>query len=119
MVDGLHQRCLRSRRYCCIKDMEVSDYMDKATLLAEINDKHADMGALLASLDERQMTQQGVYGELSVKDVLAHIVAWERMMLGWLASSQQGVKPIRFAPRYTFEESDSEEAVIEVMDKLN
>lgn len=93
--------------------------MDKTTILNEIKTKHADMEALLASLDEQQITQQGVYGDLSVKDVLAHIVTWERMMLGWLASSQRGVEPIRFAPGYTFEESDPEEAVIEVMDKLN
>ncbi len=93
--------------------------MDKAMILSKIQSKHADMQSLLASLDERQMTQQGVYGELSVKDVLAHIVAWERMMLVWLATSLHGEKPVRFAPGYTFEESDTEETVTEVMDKLN
>lgn len=93
--------------------------MDKATLLTEIEARHADMEALLASLDKQQMTQPNVYGELSIKDILVHITAWERMMLGWLATSLRGEKPFRFAPGYIFEESDAEETVYKVVDDLN
>ncbi len=95
--------------------------MDKATVLSEIGGKHDEMEALLASLDERQMTQRGVYEELSVKDVLVHIVAWERMMLGWLAAIQRGESPVRYAPGFIFNEQgpDEDPEAEAVMNRLN
>ena len=93
--------------------------MNKATIIKEIEEKHADMEALLAKLDREKMTQPGVYDELSVKDVLAHITAWERLMLGWLERSLRDDPPERFAPGYIISESDPEEVTTQVMDKLN
>src|SRR6476660_1857232 len=93
--------------------------MDKATALTEIREKHAELSALLDKMDEVQMTQPNVYGELSVKDVLAHIIAWERMMMRWLADSQRGQIPDRFAPGFIVKQDDPEEVMDEVINRLN
>ncbi len=93
--------------------------IDKATILKEIEEKHADMEALLATLDREKMTQPGVYGELTVKDVLAHLTAWERLMLGWLERSLRGEPAERFARGYIISENDPEEVTNRIMDNLN
>jgi hypothetical protein len=66
---------------------------NKANLLERIQLEHAKFDALLAQLDEIQMTQPGVVGNWSVKDILAHITAWERCMLHWLGETWQGLIP--------------------------
>lgn len=50
----------------------------KAQLLAEMNDEQAQWEALLSDIGEDHMTQPGVAGEWSVKDIVAHITAWRR-----------------------------------------
>lgn len=50
----------------------------KAQLVARIRSAHVQMAALLASLSLTQMTQPGTEGEWSVKEVLAHLIAWEQ-----------------------------------------
>ena len=89
--------------------------MDQARLIRAIDDEQAALDELLAKLDEQQMTQPGVYGELSIKDVLAHIVAWERMEHEWLQASLRGETVIRFAPGYELGTDDAERQV----DRLN
>jgi hypothetical protein len=39
------------------------------------------------------MTQRGVVGEWSVKDVLAHLVAWEELFLSWYEAGLHGSIP--------------------------
>jgi hypothetical protein len=96
-----------------------NEKVTKDELLKRIKEKHAEMEKLLASLDKSKLDEPGVYGELSVKDVLSHLTAWERMMLGWLESSQRGEKPVRFTPEFAFDESGDDEAANKVMDNLN
>ena len=88
--------------------------MDKAQVLREIAGAHAEMERLLAPLSEEQMTRPGVYGDLSVKDVLAHIAAWERLDAGWIAASFRGETPVRFAPGFELGSGDDE-----VLNRLN
>jgi hypothetical protein len=65
----------------------------KAGLLERIHAEHASLEALLAQLDEDQMTQPAVVGGWSIKDILAHITAWEKCMLQWMAETRQGLIP--------------------------
>jgi uncharacterized protein (TIGR03083 family) len=53
---------------------------DKAELMARIDREWAALEHALAPLDEAQMTAPGP-GGWSVKDLLAHISAWERVLL--------------------------------------
>ena len=62
----------------------MSEQMNKAILLDKMQAGYAEMGDALAQLNEEQLTTPGVNGEWSVKDVLAHLAAWQRRILGGL-----------------------------------
>ena len=43
----------------------------------------------LSKLSGTDMLQQGVVGEWSIKDILAHIIAWEQLFLDWYESVEK------------------------------
>ncbi|HJZ46533.1 MAG TPA: DinB family protein [Roseiflexaceae bacterium] len=45
--------------------------------LAQLNDTRAELLGAFAGLDEAALDRKGVVGEWSIKNVLAHIAAWE------------------------------------------
>jgi hypothetical protein len=65
----------------------------KKQLLTEIQKERAALADLLVDLSAEQMTQPGVLGAWSVKDVLAHLIEWEQMVLGWYAAGKKGKIP--------------------------
>ncbi|MBN1453868.1 MAG: ClbS/DfsB family four-helix bundle protein [Anaerolineales bacterium] len=65
----------------------------KPSILAESRKEHEALEEFLFALAPEQMTEPGMLGEWSVKDVLAHLYEWEQMVLGWLAASQRGESP--------------------------
>ncbi len=74
----------------------------KRDLLDEIHRERAALDATLALLTPRQMTRPGVTrGGWSVKDILAHLVAWQELNLGWYEAGLRGEKPAMPAPGYT------------------
>lgn len=77
----------------------------KKELLSEIAFERGALDDVLASLTPRQMTRPGVTrGGWSVKDILAHLVEWQRMNLSWYAAGLRGQEPAMPAPGYTFRE---------------
>jgi hypothetical protein len=77
----------------------------KKDLLTEIERERAALDETLALLSARQMTQAGVTrGGWSVKDILAHLVEWQKMNLDWYAAGLRGEKPAMPAPGYTLRE---------------
>lgn len=64
------------------KDELIKDMLLERQLLEET----------LGSLTSKQMTQPGVCanGKWSVKDILAHLVEWEQMFLGWYRAGLRG-----------------------------
>jgi uncharacterized protein (TIGR03083 family) len=62
-------------------------------LLAACAKERAALEAFLSTLTPDDMDLPGVLGEWSVKDVLAHLVEWEQMVLGWLAAGERGESP--------------------------
>jgi hypothetical protein len=58
--------------------------MDKTELLDTIGAEHARWEAVLEEVDEARMSEAGVVGEWSVKDLIAHITWSERQMVGML-----------------------------------
>jgi hypothetical protein len=66
------------RIHCSKGAIEVNDQMNKAQLLSRIQTARAPLDAMLAQLTDEQMTQPGVEGKSSVKDILAHITTWEQ-----------------------------------------
>lgn len=74
----------------------------KNELLREIEQERKALDDILATLQPRDMTKPGVTrGGWSVKDVLAHLVEWQRMNLEWYAAGLRGEKPAIPAPGYT------------------
>ena len=76
--------------------------MTKAELLATID---ADYAALLTQVNRFSPAQQGlpgVNGEWAVKDLLAHLMAWAQLFLGWYQAGSRGETPITPAPGYTW-----------------
>ncbi len=70
-----------------------TEKMTKTRLLELIRDERGLLEMTLARLTHSQMFLAGVDGDWSVKDVLAHISAWERMMIEWTGSHVHGEKP--------------------------
>src|SRR5438270_9215065 len=80
--------------------------MDKATLLATIQSERADLDALLAKLSPEQMCQTMTDSQWSIKDVLAHLAAWERRCVTWIEAGLHGETPERPAPGFKWEDLD-------------
>lgn len=75
----------------------------KPHILAEIRRERADLEAVLASASARVSASrlgQPLAGDdgWSVKDILAHIVAWEQVLLYWWQAGQNGETPTDPAP---------------------
>jgi hypothetical protein len=78
----------------------------KQEILDLIHAEREALEVLLARLGEEQLMQQGVVGEWSVKDMLAHIAAWEERMQRWVAESLRGEESERPAPGMTWDDLD-------------
>ena len=74
----------------------------KLALINETKTERLALEKLLAALTPDQMIQPGALGEWSVKDVLAHLVEWEQMFLGWYAAGLRGEKPAVPAEGYNW-----------------
>jgi len=58
--------------------------MDKLAFLETIKAARYDFESVLRRLDDEQMSQPGASGEMSVKDIIAHVTWYEREMVGLL-----------------------------------
>jgi hypothetical protein len=71
----------------------MSEQISKSELLDAIRSERERLEETLARLDKDQMTQPGVEGGWSVKDILAHITAWEKLMTRWVGQALRGDVP--------------------------
>lgn len=74
--------------------------MKKDQLLGKLERAWADLQDSYAGLTDAQLTQPGVSGEWSVKDILAHVTAWEKEALRYLPVIQAGKRPPRYSLAY-------------------
>lgn len=70
--------------------------MDKQQLLKRIEKAWAAIKESYAGLSNSQMTEPGVMGNWSVKDILAHVTTWEEETLKYLPLIITGGKPPRY-----------------------
>ena len=77
----------------------------KTDLLAAIDQERGVLEAFLETLTPEQMVEPGVVGEWSVKDVLAHLIEWEQMVLSWYRAGLRGEVPELPAPRYKWNQT--------------
>lgn len=72
----------------------------KTDLLLAIEKEWGALQAVLDPLSPGAMTEPGIVGEWSVKDMLAHLLTWQRMVLRWYREGEQGLTPQLPAPGY-------------------
>jgi hypothetical protein len=66
----------------------------KHQLLQAIEIERKALEKFLEDLSPAQLTQPGLVGEWSAKDVLAHLIEWEQMVLKWHAAGLKGKVPV-------------------------
>ena len=64
-----------------------------ARLLAELGQEWSNIERICAGLSEAEMLTHGVQGDWSVKDVLVHLAAWEKLLLDRLGYIFTGQEP--------------------------
>jgi hypothetical protein len=75
---------------------------NKPDLLAAMQKEHAALEKLLAPLSPEQLCRHSELTGYAIKDVLAHLFAWEQMVLGWYAAGLRGDKPALPAEGYNW-----------------
>jgi uncharacterized damage-inducible protein DinB len=68
---------------------------------AVVHDAHAQLDAVLEQIDEDRMVEPHyVFDDWTVKDVLVHLTAWERLESGWIEAVVRGETPELYAPGF-------------------
>ncbi|HLA06268.1 MAG TPA: DinB family protein [Anaerolineales bacterium] len=67
--------------------------LSKHQLLESLRTSRAQWDSLLASVGEERMTQPGVTGNWSVKDIVSHVTAYECWLVEWLTAAEQNTFP--------------------------
>ncbi|MCQ3928867.1 MAG: hypothetical protein DPW16_00280 [Chloroflexi bacterium] len=73
--------------------MSVKNLTTKEELFAHIQKEWDALQKTLARIDRSEMEDAGVCGEWSVKDILAHLFAWQEMVLNWYTVGKHGDIP--------------------------
>jgi len=74
----------------------------KADLLAEGQREYDALEKFLAPIHAEAMLAPGALGDWSVKDVLAHLLEWQRMFFMWYEAGLTGQTPAVPAPGYNW-----------------
>lgn len=80
----------------------MAEPLSKAQILAQIQQEHQALLTLLADLSPLEIQQPGVVAAWSIKDMLAHLTAWEQLFLGWHQAGVRGETPETPAPGLTW-----------------
>ncbi|HET7089890.1 MAG TPA: DinB family protein [Anaerolineae bacterium] len=74
--------------------------MDRQRLLKQLDKAWAAIKESYAGLSDSQLTEPGVMGNWSVKDILAHVTTWEEEALKYLPLIIKGGRPLRYSTKY-------------------
>src|SRR6266851_4694999 len=74
--------------------------MDKQQFLTKLDLAWTGLEASCAGLSEAQLSEPGVSGDWSAKDVLAHVSTWEGEALKYLPLILAGRRPPRYSTQY-------------------
>ncbi len=81
-------------------------FRSKRDLLEAIEQEHASFVELVDSLRGADRDRPGVWGDdWTVKDLLAHLTAWEQMFLRWYREGAAGLQPAVPADGYKWNET--------------
>ena len=74
--------------------------MNRQQLLQKVDKAWAEFKESYAGLSDSQLTEAGVMGDWSVKDILAHVTTWEEEALKHLPLIIKGDRPPRYSIQY-------------------
>ncbi len=74
--------------------------MNKQQLLERVDKAWEDLKQSYAGLSEHELTEAGVMGDWSVKDIIAHVTWWEEEALKYLPVLLKGGTPPRYSALY-------------------
>jgi hypothetical protein len=74
--------------------------MDRQRLLKQLDKAWVAIKESYTGLTDSQLTEPGVTGHWSVKDILAHVTTWEEEALQYLPLIIEGGKPPRYSLQY-------------------
>lgn len=72
----------------------------KEQMLDEIDKERGALEEFLSTLTPDEIVRPNALGPWSVKDVMAHLLEWEQMFLGWHKAGLQGKLPEKPAPGF-------------------
>ena len=74
--------------------------MDRRQLLKRVDKAWEGFNRSYASLSDAELTEAGVTGTWSIRDILAHVTTWEEEALKHLPLILKGGTPPRYSVRY-------------------
>ena len=74
--------------------------MNRSQLLKRLDEAWNKLKAAYAGLPDSAMTEPGVTGAWSIKDIIAHVTSWEEESLAHLPLVLEGGKPPRYSVTY-------------------
>ncbi len=80
----------------------MADPLSKTQILAQMQNERQALLDLLTDVSPQELQEPGVVGAWSIKDVLAHLTAWEQLFLGWYQAGVRGETPETPAPGFTW-----------------
>jgi len=81
-------------------------YATKEALLRDIDEQYSDLQQLLGGVPASQYKEPDVWGEgWTVHDLIAHLLAWQKLFLAWYGTGQRNDVVRMPAPGYTWSET--------------
>jgi hypothetical protein len=74
--------------------------MDREKLLKQLDKAWTAFKESYAGFSDSQLTERGVTGNWSVKDIIAHVTWWEEEALKHLPLIIKGIRPPRYSVQY-------------------
>jgi uncharacterized protein (TIGR03083 family) len=84
----------------------MTEVLAKEPLRVAIRSARAALDDRIAALTPDELTRPGVFDGHSVKDIVAHITAWERRLVNAIDAWKRGETPAWPEPGYTLDDTD-------------
>ncbi|MBA2453910.1 MAG: ClbS/DfsB family four-helix bundle protein [Chloroflexia bacterium] len=81
----------------------------RAGLLETVRELRQDLESVVAEAGEERMEQPGSFGELTFKDVIAHLTSWRLTTAARLEAGLSGAEPVFPWPAHLEEGKDTDE----------
>lgn len=85
---------------------ELSKQMTRDDVLSQIRQNHSQFNALLNQIVAAGFANNPIQNHWTLKDILAHLAAWERLEADWMQSLIRSERPYLYTPGFEQDEND-------------